>query len=277
MPRPLSAIPVPAPVTLTEAVILWTECLHGMGELPAAMRSLSRHVRAEAAVLMRANSQTGKHRILSSCDGKAASGACPLPQPLGLSLITIEPHRARAGSLWSLRDPSRAEADRLDPQQNRWLSQRAIADVIVIVLGHSADFIDLLEFHLPRRMDRRDQEQLENLAQAIAFAWNRRPTGRIARLMSNSPAITRRMAQTPPSSANALSSENPWQLTATELRICTLIRDGLAATDIVSHFGVAESTVRSHLRNIYAKAGVTGQVGLVHKLLDNAPAKAAIH
>jgi DNA-binding CsgD family transcriptional regulator len=277
MPRPLSATPVSASVTLTEAVILWTECLHGVGDLPAAMRSLSRHVRAESAVLMRAHGQTGKHRILSSYDCKAASGAYPLAQPLGLDLITIEPHRARAGSLWSLRDPSRAEADGLDPQQNRWLSQRAIADVILIVLGHSADFIDLLEFHLPRRIERRDQEQLENLAQAVAFAWNRRPTGRIARLMSNSPSVTRRMAPTPSSTVSALSSANPWQLTATEMRICTLIRDGLAATDIVSAFGVAESTVRSHLRNIYAKAGVTGQVGLVHKLLDNAAAKAAMH
>lgn len=277
MPRPLSATPAFPSVPLTEATILWTECLHGTGDLRATMNSLSHCVRADSAVLIRANIQSGKHRILSSYDCKAVAGAVPLTQPLGLDLITIPPHRARAGSLWSLRDPSRAEADRLDPQKHRWITQRAIADVILIVLGHGPGVIDLLEFHLPRHLDRRDHEQLDALAQAISFAWNRRPEGRIARLMSNAPSVTRRMDPAPSSTHNALSSANPWQLTATELRICTLIRNGLAATDIVSAFGVAESTVRSHLRNIYAKAGVTGQVGLVHKLLESAPAKTAVH
>jgi DNA-binding CsgD family transcriptional regulator len=277
MPRPLSATPVSAPATLTEAAILWTECLHGAGDLRAAITSLSRCARAESAVLIRANAETGKHRILSSYDCKAAVGAFPLTQPLGLDLITIPAHRARAGSLWFLHDPSRAEADRLEPEQQRWLAQRAIADVVLVVLGQNAGSVDLLEFHLTRRLDRRDQDQLEGLAQAIAFAWNRRPAGRIARLMTNAPAVTRRLDMDQAPVSTALSSANPWQLTATELRICNLIRDGLAATDIVSAFGIAESTVRSHLRNIYAKAGVTGQVGLVHKLLDGPSAKAAMH
>lgn len=276
MPRPLSATPVSTSVTLTEAAILWTECLHGTGDLRAAMSSLSRCVRADCAVLIRAHIPSGKQRILSSYDCKAATGAFPMTRPLGLDLITIPPHRARGGSLWSLRDPSHAEDDRLDPQQHHWLTQRAIADVILVVLGHATGVIDLLEFHLPRRLDRHHYDQMDTLAQAIAFAWNRRPEGRIARLMSNAPSVTRRMAPDPSSAPEALSSANPWQLTATELRICTLIRDGLAATDIVSAFGVAESTVRSHLRNIYAKAEVTGQVGLIHKLLDDQAAQRAV-
>lgn len=277
MPRPLSATPVPAPAPLTEATILWTECLHGTGDLRAAIASLLRCARAGSAVLIRANTQSGKHRILSSHDCKAAAGAYPLTHPLGLDLITIPAQRARAGSLWFLHDPSRAEADRLDPEQQRWLAQRGIAEVVLVVLGQNAGSVDLLEFHLLRRIDRRDQDQLEALAQAIAFAWNRRPAGRIARLMTNAPAITRRLETNPPPTSTALSSANPWQLTATELRICNLIRDGLTATDIVSAFDIAESTVRSHLRNIYAKAGVSGQVGLVHKLLDGPAAKAAMH
>ncbi len=277
MPRPLSATAIPHAVSPTEAAILWTECLHGAGDLRGTMISLSRCVRAVSVMLIRATLQPQRQRIISSFDSAAASGALPLTRPLGLDLITIPPHRARTGSLWSLRDPNLAPQDSLHPQQIHWLAQRAIADVIVLVLGQNGSSIDLLEFHLEHRANTRDLAQIEDLGQAIAFAWNRRPTGRVARMLSNAPGTARRLQPDQPETSAPLSSANPWQLTPTELRICGLIRDGLAATDIVATFGIAESTIRSHLRSIYAKAGVTGQVGLVHKLLEGTGGRAAMH
>lgn len=268
---------IPTPVTPTEAAILWTECLHGAGDLRTTMGALTRSARAVAAVLIRASLHPRKQRVIASFDSEAVSGAEPLPRPLGLDLITIPADRARAGSLWSLRDPQQSVADTLHPNKANFLAQRRIRDVVVIVLGQNSGSVDLLEFHLSHRADKRDLAQIEALAQAIAFAWNRRPVGRVARLLSNIPATTRRLQPEKEASAGPLSSANPWQLTPTELRICGLIRDGLGATEIVAGFGLAESTVRSHLRNIYAKAGVTGQVGLVHKLLDGTAARSALH
>jgi DNA-binding CsgD family transcriptional regulator len=46
-----------------------------------------------------------------------------------------------------------------------------------------------------------------------------------------------------------------------------MIRSGLSPADITDRAGLAKSTVRTHLRNVYAKLRVTGQIGLVRLLL----------
>lgn len=102
MPRTLSATTDPAPITATEASILWTECLHGAGNLRSAMDAIAQASQASSIVLIRACLQTNKVRILSSFDRDAARGAQPMPQPLGLDLITVPPQSARLGSVWSL-------------------------------------------------------------------------------------------------------------------------------------------------------------------------------
>ena len=71
--------------------------------------------------------------------------------------------------------------------------------------------------------------------------------------------------------ARILSDENPLGLTRSEYRICLLIRDGYRAQDFALVQSVAESTVRSHLRSIYQKVEVTGQMALLHRLSAERP------
>ena len=45
---------------------------------------------------------------------------------------------------------------------------------------------------------------------------------------------------------------------------------------ISKRLNIADSTLRSHLRNIFAKAGVAGQIGLVRLLLEPDDARVAL-
>lgn len=63
-----------------------------------------------------------------------------------------------------------------------------------------------------------------------------------------------------------LSPRNPYALTPSEQQICHLLRDGLSAKDMAVRLDVSMPTVRTHLRNIYAKTELDGMVAVVHRL-----------
>lgn len=107
---------------------------------------------------------------------------------------------------------------------------------------------------------------LAMLARLTAVSWARRDEARIARLLRATLAVETRPAAPGPVE-NPLSPENPWGLTPAEMRICALIRAGIDPADVGARIRVSQSTVRTHLRSIYAKGQVTGQVGLVRHLM----------
>jgi DNA-binding CsgD family transcriptional regulator len=61
-------------------------------------------------------------------------------------------------------------------------------------------------------------------------------------------------------------------LTRTEARVAARLADGRPVADIAQELGMAEATVRTHLRNIFRKTGAGRQaelVALVHRTLGN--------
>ena len=68
-----------------------------------------------------------------------------------------------------------------------------------------------------------------------------------------------------------LGPSNPAGLSRAEYRICALLGVGLTARLISERLGITEATVRSHLRNIYAKTSTSGQYELLHRILAPEP------
>jgi DNA-binding CsgD family transcriptional regulator len=61
-------------------------------------------------------------------------------------------------------------------------------------------------------------------------------------------------------------------ITQSEARVAVSLADGKLVADIARELGMADATVRTHLRNIYRKTGATRQVELVtlvHRALSN--------
>lgn len=60
-----------------------------------------------------------------------------------------------------------------------------------------------------------------------------------------------------------------WGLTAAESDVALFALKGCDATEIATLRGAAQGTVRAQLSQVYAKAGVTSQAGLVSLFLDD--------
>ncbi len=245
----------------------WTECLHGDGSLRDTLCEFSDLAQAGVVHLHRVNALTGAQRAISTLDRHAAQGARPLVRAHGTALAGQTPARAKPGTLWAMQELDRDATSGLDPRVLGWMEARGFRDSMMIPLSALGEKTDVLEFYLTVPLDRPRRGGVETLAVAMADAWGRRPQGRIARILHAAPAIHERLSQGR-LVADPLSESNPLGLTAAELRICGMIRQGSPLAEASRHLGIADSTLRTHLRSIFAKAGVAGQVGLVRLLIE---------
>jgi len=197
--------------------------------------------------------------------GPAERQLVPLPrrdslarEVLGDSLASL-----RGGAVWILSDVRR-DASFVEEQ---WLSERlqalAIGDVTVVILAAKAGQVDYCEFQFHQPIARHHRAQLAEMAPALTRAWDSRLPGTVERLIArrrpHDGAASRRLG-------DLLDASNPAGLSRSEYRICALVREGLLARAIAEQLVVCESTVRSHLRSIYAKTGAAGHVDLLHRL-----------
>lgn len=254
-------------------MIRWTECLHGNGSLRETLINFSDLALAEVVHLHRMNTITGGQRSIATVDLLASQGARPLTRTLGMALAGQTLSRAKPGTLWSLQELDHDTASRLDPRVIDWMEERGLRDAMMIPLSTVGDSTDVLEFYLSAPLDRPRRLALETLTLAAAEAWGRRPGGRIARILRAAPAINERLGSGQ-QTVHPLSESNPLGLTAAELRLCSMMRSGVNLHEASKTLGIADSTLRSHLRSIFAKAGVAGQVGLVRMLMEPDAARA---
>lgn len=251
---------------LLQVLIRWTECLHGDGALRDALVEFGGLALAEVAHLQRVDTETGAQRTIATVDLGAARGKRPLTRPHGFALVGRTPSRAKPGTLWSMTELDPDVAARLEPRTIDWMRERGFCEAMLIPLSAMGERADVLEFHLSAPLDRGRRAGIATLAAAMALSWGRRPEGRIARILRATPAIAGHRSSR--RHAHPLSDRNPLGLTASETRICSLIRRETDLTKIAKTLDIADSTLRSHLRSIFSKAGVAGQVGLVRLLLE---------
>lgn len=273
--RPDVTVPGFATPACLRFMMRWTECLHGNGSLRETLMQFCDLALAEVVHLHRVNTVTGGQRSIATVDRRASQGARPLVRAHGMALVGQTLSRAKPGTLWSMQELDRDAANRLEPRVVAWMEERGLREAMLIPLSSAGDATDVLEFYLSAPLDLPRRRALETLSAAAAEAWGRRPEGRIARILRAAPAINENLASGRPT-IHPLSESNPLGLTAAEVRICGMMQRGTDLTEASKSLGIADSTLRSHLRSIFAKTGVAGQVGLVRMLLEPETARSSM-
>lgn len=145
---------------------------------------------------------------------------------------------------------------------------RGWSEIAIVPLLQTAKHVDVLEFHVSADTGHQHQLLLNMLAGTLSDTWQRRRPGLLTEAMLTRTAKDDdcRGALIP-----LLSAENPARLSRAEFRVCLLLSQGLSNEKVMDELEISLATLRTHLRNIYAKTGAMGHSDLLYKLLNFAP------
>jgi DNA-binding CsgD family transcriptional regulator len=245
-------------------LIDWAMALQDAGNLAQVLSQIIAAYPIEVAALARWDTGAGTHRILALADRQHAKPMAPqFRRSCADCVLDESPGTALDGSIWI--------AEQLDRRDGRdrwiadWCRERHIHQVVVVVLRRGRRFCDVLELHLTEQMPGGPHGRFRALAQALAYAWAGRRAGCILERYWAA-SHTRRIEPATEPGNGILDSTNPSGLSRAEFRVCVLAGRGMSAHGIAQELGLTDSTVRSHLRSIYAKTGVVGQAQLMYRL-----------
>lgn len=228
--------------------------------------------------------------------GAMFAAACQGVMPLARSMAALR-HLCNAEDMTLVREvfqdrthliaTTAAQHTVLDPQTAAWSAQlgKQVAtlvpghvivhpsrtDLVAIALTTAPGFVDLLIVRGGIR------HLLSDFGAVVPSFWAGRRSGLIVAAIADLQEFARRVASG--AAANAaeeakaaevvvrlLSAENPAGLTPAEFRVAICLKDGLKPQAISERLDISMPTVRTHLRNIYAKTGLDGMSAVVHRL-----------
>jgi DNA-binding CsgD family transcriptional regulator len=145
--------------------------------------------------------------------------------------------------------------------------RRGLKDIFVVVLESRTGHSDYLEIHHRREAGRSFEAKLDMLGPLLSRFWANRKPGLVADCLGRRKLqrVSGGNAMTP--DVPLLSDLNPAGLTRSEFRVCMLVRRGLTVKAISEELALSVTTIRTHLRSIYAKTGVSGFNELAHRLI----------
>ncbi len=150
----------------------------------------------------------------------------------------------------------------VDPALENFQRRRRLFELAVIPLAVDEKSVDFLEAHFIYHLSGAQQDMLGLLANTMTRTWARRATG----LFSENVLQRRKAGAASLEHEPILSFNNPAQLSRAEYRVCLLCSRGLSAKAVRAELTISASTLRTHLRNVYAKTGTTCQSELVYRL-----------
>ena len=236
----------------------WNAALAGHFELSAIVQILTRQIESYSTALFRLL----RDDALPVASAIRPSEPGPAPTSSGALLRYLRDTRfdaLQSGAIFRL-SALRAEPEFADsPAASEWDARPDVIEVSVIILEAEEDRIDSFEivFDVPPKRSAEIPPVL--VTSALAYAWTLRSPGLISRLTRT----RSRALSTAGGGSNILGLGNPCGLSRAELRVCQLVAAGDKAKEIAEVLGVSIATVRTHLRNIYAKTDTSGQIELV--------------
>lgn len=246
------------------AVAQWCECLHGTDPLRKSLQVFVDSIGAEAIVLARYSREQTEAPARVLIHDRARSG-CRLPLDRSFSGLLLGGYldKAKPGTTWYR---SMQEED-LPVTEANALSRRHLSEFVVIPLEITERAIDTIEFHFTEKLRQYQQAVLTILADTLSRTWHNRARG----LFTEALLKTAAAQAVPTLGSPILSSDNPARLSRAEYRVCLLLSHGQSPEQLRGELGIKESTLRTHLSNLYAKTGARNLAELTFHLVSGLP------
>lgn len=251
-------------VGIVDAMAEFCEALQGRQTLAEALAHLVRSLGAECGMIVR--TQTGEKRPqrVAVHDERRADPVRPLIASYADGQFGRPLQRPRPASLWLGSTVVPEPGADPHPALAEWQAARRMREFAVLVLAASPTARDHVELHFRHELPPEVQSALTAVLPTLARNWAKRQVGIVTRTI----ACHRPRAETL-THRQVLGEANPHQLSRAEFRVCLLLSRGLSVEGVSAELGLARSTVRSHLRSIYAKTGVSSLAELVFRLIES--------
>ena len=236
----------------------WSAALKGQFDLSDVLQILTRQREAHSIVLFR----LFRNSALPIAAATRLADKAPPPRSSGALLRYLrdtQPDALEPGTVWSLSDMRKDPAFGASSAAREWRLRPEILEVATVILQTDGDVIDALEIVFDAVPAPCAEIPPILMYSALAYAWSLRSSGLITRLTRTRSRTTAALT----SEHGILGQGNPRGLSRAEQRVCQMLASGDKAKDIADVLGVSIATVRTHLRNIYAKTETSGQIELV--------------
>ena len=254
----------PELIDLIEGISGWVLSLQGCSPLLTGLGRLRDSLGAEAAVLTRLGRTDGAGTsvLVSDVVSIRADGE-PVERSFAAGLLGSFVYKPRTGSAW-FTEP--ADVDQ-DPALRSLYRRRRLSEMAVVVLQVEEKAIYFLELHFKDSLASDGRALASNLAGSLSDMWLQRATGRFSEALLKSRPSTVAEDGRKGVPVEFLSVDNPAQLSRAEFRVCSLLSSGMNTSRVCEELGITDSTVRTHLRQIYQKTGSSNMADLLFKLL----------
>ncbi len=252
----------PKPVIVIEGIADWCGAMTGQKPLRDGIRSIGLALGVEMIGVSRLARGTLQRGRLIHCDlSPARARTAPPAKSFARAVLGDYAEKSKPGSLWfsSMLD------HQLPPDLAEFQLKRSFNELVVVPLATTPKEIDFLEIHLSDRLDMGKLGVLDQMTDTLVRTWSARTTG----LFSEAQLSAKRSRVTPGAPGSLLDVQNPARLSKAEYRVCLMISHGLNTDAICKELNISMSTLRTHLRNVYAKTETHTLAELTYVLLSD--------
>ncbi len=248
-------------IGMISAIAQWCDCLQGNSPIRDAMEILAKSIDVEAIALTRSSREhDGKVSSLFFDQGLKSAATTPLNRSFAASVLGPYFDRPKPGTVW-FKSLTNTESD---PKLDSFQRSRHFTELAVIPLSVEEKSAMFLEMHFSIHRGTSQHATINMCAPTLAETWARRKPGLMTELIlkrnrPNQQAVTQ---------TALLGTENPAKLSRAEFRVCLLLSRGLSSKRVCDELVISESTLRSHLRSIYAKTETSNKSELLYLLLS---------
>lgn len=248
------------------AIAGWCEALHGKSGLGRGIQLIGTGTEAEAVCVARyalSNQSDGRPLTWDRASADVRGGR--LQRGFARSMLGSYFESARPGSLWF-----RSMLDEVTPDLREFQAARAMRELVVIPLEIGTRFVDTIELHFSEKLRPFQHHLLNNLAPVLSVTWKNREQGLFTEELLRRSEKQRNLGEDTP----ILSVGNPARLSRAEYRVGLMLSRGLSIEEVRDTLSIRDSTLRTHLSNLYAKTRATNMSELMYLLVSAAPHQA---